>query len=174
MVPGADDVRDGDWDGPRRAMPITLRSHLSFSLIGRTFSGRGSANERPEEVGTDLLHSAQDTGWRPGRRLPVPAGFLFLEGEPEAVSVLVAICRGSRCWRHRQRVGGMRICDPLQQWLCTHPDPSARSQRLIILDPRMYLHTLFFVRMATCNPPRVAIVSPTTKTQTSNALQLRS
>ena len=54
--------------------------------------------------------------------------------------MLVAICSGSRCCEHRQHVGGMRIWDALQQWLCTPSDPrlmNARSQRLIILDPRM-------------------------------------
>lgn len=61
----------------------------------------------------DLLHSAQDTGWRPGRRL----AFGGFGGAPETGSVLVAICSGSRCWRHRQRVGGMKIWDALQQWV---------------------------------------------------------
>ena len=86
----------------REAMPVTLRSHLSFNLAEWKFSGKESANKTPDEVGTDLLHSAQDTGWRPGRRL-VFEGF---REAPATVFVLVAICSGSRCWKHRQRVGG--------------------------------------------------------------------
>lgn len=34
------------------------------------------------------------------------------------MSVLVAICSGSRCWKHRRRVGGLTIWEsPLQQWV---------------------------------------------------------
>ena len=39
-VSGTDDVRAGNWSGSRKALPITLRSHLSLSLTGWTFSGK--------------------------------------------------------------------------------------------------------------------------------------
>ena len=89
----------------------------------------------------DLLHSAQDTGWRPGRRL-VFGGF---REAPAAESALVAIRSGSRCLKHRQHVGGMRTWDELQQWLCTQSDPSLMNAgwtRLIILDQRTVLSYL--------------------------------
>jgi hypothetical protein len=52
-----------------------------------------SAERTPEGWEPDLLHSAQDTGWRPGRRL----AFGGFRGAPAAVSVLVAICSCSKC-----------------------------------------------------------------------------
>lgn len=76
----------------------------------------------------------------------------------------------------------MRIWDALQQWLCTPSDPSlmnARWQHLIILDPRMRLHTLSFVRTAAysshhlsyCLSQRKAEAGPS---RAWNSLQLRS
>jgi len=83
-------------------------------------------------VKADLLHSAQDTGWRPGRRLPLLGGF---EEEPAAVLVLLAICSGLGCSKHRQRVGRMRVWDPLQQWVMY----SVRSE-LFFFDERPLAH----------------------------------
>ena len=90
LVPTTSGLRiEVGFGGDADYLAITLELQPNRVDVQR----KGSANKRPDEVGTDLLHSAQDTGWRPGRRL-VFGGF---KETPATVFVVVAICSGLRC-----------------------------------------------------------------------------